>query len=98
MFKTLIHFNLDVSSLKNELEYQRNQLMKFGPDIEEVSDVAISFSSDLQEPRDVDEGSDESETTEFPETTKTSSQSPIIDSGCSLAKAASLLICTVFFL
>lgn len=80
------------------MEFQRNQPMKFGPDIEEISDVEISFSSDLQEPRDVDEGSGESGTTEFPETTKTSSQSPNIDSGCSLATAASLLICTVFFL
>lgn len=79
------------------MEFQRNQPMKFGPDIEEFSDVEISFSSDLQEPRDVDEGSGESGTTEFPETTKTSSQSPII-SGCPVATVASLLICTVFFL
>ena len=42
------------------MEFQRNQPIKFGPefsDIQEVSDVEVSFTGGLREQRDVDVGS-----------------------------------------
>ena len=42
------------------MEFQRNQPIKFGrefPDLQEVSNVEISFTSGLREQRDVDVGS-----------------------------------------
>ena len=92
------------------MELQRNQPIKFGSDypdvvrrplmsnsdMEEVSDVEISFTGGFRKPRDVDEGSGETE----PPTVidPVPSQWPIIvDSGCPVATAATILICTVFF-
>ena len=70
------------------MELQHSQPLQFGSDIEEVE---ILFTNGLREQRDVDEGSGETEPS-------TVSQSPVIDSGCPVATAATLLICAVFFL
>ena len=72
--------------------------MKFGAelsDMHQVSDVAVSFTNGLREPRDVDVGSGDGG--DQVDSTIPPSESPDI-SGCPIATAATILICTVFFL